>query len=248
MRPLFLSIALLILATAFFSGTTTARRTERVLVFSKTKGYRHNNISAGLKAISEMGAKHHFLVDSSEDVSVFTEENLRRYETVIFLNPTGDSVLNEDQQKAFQQYIRNGGGFVGIHAATDFLYSWPWYGKMVGGYFASHPKVQEAELTVIDASHLSTRDLPSPWKHKDEWYNFKSFNTEVNVLMKADEKTYEGGKMGDFHPVSWYHAYDGGRAFYTGLGHTKECFTSDTVFLKHLWGGIAYALGRKSVK
>jgi type 1 glutamine amidotransferase len=144
-----------------------------------------------------------------------------------------------------QNYIHHGGGFVGIHAATDCLYDWEWYGKLVGAYFMKHPKIQEASLHVIDGSHISTKGLPATWQHTDEWYNFKTISPDIKVLITVDEKSYTGGENGDKHPISWYQKFEGGRIFYTALGHTKEDYTTDALFKQHVVAGIKYALGRK---
>ena len=139
------------------------------------------------------------------------------------------------QENAFERYIQAGGGFVGIHAATDAEYQWGWYTRLVGAHFLSHPEQQEAVLNVVDKNHISTKHLPDPWKRKDEWYNFKQLNKDVNVLIKIDEKSYKGGANGDNHPMAWYHEYDGGRAFYTALGHVDESYQEEN-FLKHILG------------
>ncbi len=217
---------------------------ERVLVFSKTKGYYHESIPSGIAAIQKLGAEHKFQVDTTKDATKFTIDNLRKYRAVIFLSTTQD-VLNEEQQRAMEQYIKGGGGFVGVHAAADTEYEWPWYNKLVGAYFKSHPNkpnVRKAVVNVIDKNHLSTRNLPDKWERSDEWYNYKDINPDIKVLAKLDEKSYEGGENGDNHPIIWYHEYDGGRAFYTGGGHTKESY-EDPVFVQHLLGGIEYAMG-----
>ena len=175
---------------------------------------------------------------------MFNEDSLRLYSAVIFLNATGD-VLDAYQQAEFERYIQAGGGFMGIHAATDCEYGWPWYGKLVGAYFKSHPKIQSAKLTVVDKTHPSTAHLPDSWERTDEWYNFKKVpaDSNVKVLIKIDEKSYEGGENGDSHPMAWYHDYDGGRAYYTEFGHTEESYT-DEAYLKHILGGIQYAIGK----
>jgi type 1 glutamine amidotransferase len=215
---------------------------DRVLVFSKTAAFRHSSIPNGKAAILQLGKQNGFEVDTTEDASLFTQSNLKRYKAVVFLNTTGD-VLNDQQQLAFEEYVRGGGGYAGVHAASDTEYDWPWYGKLVGAYFASHPEQQEATLQVKDHDHASTRHLPAEWKRKDEWYNFKNINPAVNVLITIDEQSYTGGKNGDAHPMSWHHEYDGGRAWYTALGHTETSYTEDN-FLKHLLGGIQYAMGQ----
>lgn len=228
-------------------GLSTGFRKEepRILVFSKTKGYRHESIQAGIEAIKKLGMKHHFLVDTTENANKFQKENLKRYKAVVFLSTTGD-VLNQEQQNNFEQYIKAGGGFVGIHAATDTEYDWPWYGKLVGAYFAGHPSdpnVQDGVFTIVDKNTMATDSFPdSKWAHKDEFYSFKNINPDIKVLMTVDEKSYHGGTNGDYHPMAWYHDFDGGRSFYTNMGHTKETF-SDPLYLRHLWGGIHYAMG-----
>lgn len=215
----------------------------RILVFSKTAGFRHASIAAGLTAIRQLGTQNGFRVDATEDASFFHEDSLKHYGAVIFLNATGD-VLNASQQADFERYIQAGGGFIGIHAAADCEYDWPWYGKLVGAYFKSHPKIQPARLQVVDRSHASTRHLPTVWERSDEWYNFRKVPNakDVTVLITIDEKSYQGGENGDDHPMAWYHPYDGGRAFYTEFGHTDASF-SDPLFLQHVLGGIQYAIG-----
>lgn len=213
----------------------------KILVFSKTAGYYHESIPDGIAAIYRIAKKNNFEVDVTTDSSLFTYNNLKNYAAVVFLNTTGN-VLSVDGQKAFEQYIKSGGGYVGIHAATDTEYDWPWYGRLAGAYFLNHPEQQVAVLKKTNVNHIATLHLPDEWTRKDEWYNLKNLNSAVTVLMTIDEKSYKGGKNGDFHPVSWFHQYEGGRAFYTALGHTKESYYEDN-FLNHLKGGILYAIG-----
>jgi cytochrome c len=219
-----------------------ATKPMKLLVFSKTKGFRHASIPAGKRAILKLGQEKGFAVDTTEDAGKINEQNLKQYRAVIFLSTTGD-ILDNAQQADFERYIQSGGGFVGIHSATDTEYDWPWYNKLVGAYFASHPgnpNVQKGSMRVLDKNHPSTKDLPEQFDRTDEFYDFKSYQKDlVKPLITVDEKTYKDGKMGDFHPMSWYHEFDGGKVFYTNFGHTDETFTED-LFLKHLWGGIQY--------
>ena len=214
----------------------------KVLIFCKTAGFHHNSIAVGIPAIIKLGQENNFDVDTTTNSAKFTVANLKQYAAVIFLSTTGD-VLNDEQQKAFQQYIHSGHGFVGVHAATDTEYDWPWYGDLVGAYFKGHPKQQEATLHVVDRNIIATKHLPAEWKRFDEWYNFKYIAKGLHVLITIDEKSYTGGENGDNHPMAWYHEYDGGRAFYTELGHTDESY-SDLLYLQHLLGGIKYAMGK----
>ena len=221
----------------------TAPPGTRVLVFSRTTGYRHESIPVGAKAIGKLAETHAFVVEHTEDATVFTDQNLPRYSAVMFLNTTGD-VLDAPQEAAFERYIRSGGGFVGVHAASDTEYSWAWYGKLVGAYFASHPAIQQGVVRIEDSTHVSTRCVPSVWTRTDEWYDFRAVPPPgVTVLASLDESTYHGGKMGQRHPIAWYHRFDGGRAWYTGMGHTAESY-SEPAFLAHLAGGIIWAATR----
>ncbi len=236
-------LALCCAATMFSAGLSTPAQ-ERVLAFSKTEGFRHASIETSVEAIRQLGQEHGFAVDATEDAAVFTENNLKNYRAVIFLNTTGD-VLDPGQQDEFERFIQAGGGYVGIHAATDTEYDWPWYGKLAGAWFESHPNdpnVRSGVFRVLRKGHPSTEGLPDRWERMDEFYNFHSINPDINVLIDIDETTYEGGTNGENHPMSWYHEYDGGRAWYTAMGHTDETF-SEPLFLQHLLGGIRYAMG-----
>lgn len=213
-----------------------------VLVFSKTAGYRHASISAGIVALEKLGGDHHVVVDHTEDATAFTDKNLAHYRAVIFLSTSGN-VFTEAQKAAFERYIEHGGGFVGIHAASDTEHQWAWYGQLVGAFFTNHPSIQTATIDVEDRHTPSTALLPQHWVHTDEWYNFAiNPRRDVHVLLTVDERTYTGGEMGKDHPIAWYHTFAGGRAWYTAIGHTSECF-QDPLFLSHIWGGVTYAAG-----
>lgn len=216
---------------------------DRILVFSKTEGWYHESIPAGNEALLKLGQENNIHVDTTTNAELFTSGNLKKYDAVVFLSTTGD-VLDEEQEEAFKQYIQAGNGFVGIHGASDTEHNWPWYGRMVGAYFKGHPDVQEALLVIRDHNHQATAHLSDQWVRTDEYYNFYNLNPDVNVLLSIDTTTYEGSIHGDDHPMAWYHEYDGGRAFYTALGHLDENF-SDKVYLQHLLGGIKYAMGIK---
>ncbi len=231
--------------TSSGSPTTANQCSRRLLVFSKTGGFRHASIKDGKIALQKLAAEHNFSVDFTEDAAAFTDANLAHYNAVVFLLTTG-KILDDNQKAAFERYIRAGGGYVGVHSASDTEYAWSWYGGLVGAYFDrihGHSKVVQATIHVIDRTHPSTMMLPLLWVRTDEWYNFASNpRGKVNVLMTIDESTYKGGTMGADHPIAWYHEYDGGRAWYTALGHTSESY-SEPLFLAHLWGGVMYAVG-----
>ena len=217
----------------------------RVVVFSRTAGYRHESIEAGVHAIAALGAQDGFAVEATEDGEALVTR-LAQAAAVVFLNTSG-TVLDERGKQAFERFVRGGGGFVGVHAACDTEYDWPFYGALVGAYFRSHPlALQEATVRVSDATHPATRALPPAWQRRDEWYDFQASprpRPGLRVLAVLDEASYEGGTMGDDHPIAWCHEQAGGRAFYTGLGHTAEGF-DEPLFRAHLGGGLRYALGR----
>ncbi|MGI5193604.1 ThuA domain-containing protein [Streptomyces sp. CA-288835] len=218
------------------------RADGRVLVFSKTAGFRHDSIPEGIAAVKDLGAANGFAVDATENGAAFTSRNLAKYDAVVFLSTTGD-VLNAGQQKAFESYIQRGGGYVGIHAAADTEYDWSFYGGLVGAYFKSHPAIQPARIEVEDHAHPATAHLPESWNRTDEWYDYRSNPRErAHVLASLDESSYTGGTMNGDHPIAWCQNYQGGRAFYTGVGHTKESY-ADPAVRQHLLGGLRWAIG-----
>lgn len=238
-----IKIALLAIFSFFSVAVCFANKKPSVLVFTKTAGFYHESIPTGKAAVQKLGAQNNFNVDTSSNADVFTSENLKQYNAIIFLSTTG-TILNDAQKEAVKIFVNNGGGFVGIHAAADTEYDWPWYNGLVGAYFLNHPEQQKAKIVVQNKKHIATKHLPEIWERFDEWYNYKSISDKLNVLLTLDEKSYKGGKNGAFHPIAWYQEYDGGRSFYTGLGHTKESY-SEPLFLQHLLGGIRYAMGIK---
>lgn len=217
----------------------------RVLIFTKAAGYVHASIPNGVAAIKKLGAENGFEVDTTSNASFFNQDSLDRYASVIFLHTTGN-ILDYRQEAAFERYIQAGGSYVGIHAAADCEYDWGWYGRLAGGWFSSHPEQQTAKFIIKDKNFGATSFFTdSVWTRKDELYNYKKLNPDIHVVLTIDESTYKGGTNGAFHPMAWYHEFDGGRAFYTGLGHTEESWTEEN-YLKHLLGGIKYAIGNNN--
>ncbi|MEX2235216.1 MAG: ThuA domain-containing protein [Cyclobacteriaceae bacterium] len=242
MKKIIFLLIIISLVLINFSCSKKREGKPRVLVFSKTAGFVHSSIPDGIAAVQKLGSDNDFEVDTTKNAAYFNDDSLKRYSAVIFLNTTGN-VLDYRQEAAFERYIQSGGGFVGVHAATDTEYDWRWYGKLVGGYFKSHPRTQDAKFIIKDKNFPGTEFFADTvWQRRDELYNFKDLNPDVNVLIAVDESSYEGGSHGGNHPMSWYHEYDGGRAFYTELGHTEESYTEEN-YLRHLLGGIQYAVG-----
>jgi len=216
----------------------------KVLLFTKTNDYVHESTLKGSAAIIELGKQNHFHVDSTSDAKLINKKNLANYAAVIFYNTSGN-ILDRNQKEALQEFIRSGKGFSGIHGASNTEYEWEWYGRLIGAFFDEHPKIQPATIKVINNGHISTIHLPDNWIHEDEWYNFRNPDwSGLNVLMVVDESTFSGGKHGDFHPISWYHRFDGGRSWYTALGHDAESF-KNPFFAKYILGGILYAAGKQ---
>lgn len=241
--------ALVLLAVALLGGCTSRPPlppdAPEALVFSRTTEFRHSSIEAGIEALTDRAHDLGIRIVATEDPTYFDEDRLSGYRAVVFLNTTGD-VLNDAQQLAFERYIQAGGGFVGIHSAADTEWKgnhWPWYTRLAGAAFLSHPtdNVQEARIDVVDASHPATAPLPAEWVRTDEYYDYQRLNPNVRTLLTVDESTYEGATTGDPHAISWFHEFDGGRAFYTGVGHTEESFEEDAV-LDHIFGGLTWAM------
>lgn len=224
-----------------FTVSVISAQEKEVLVFHKTEGFYHKSIPAGIQAIKELGGENGFRVTETKDSENFSEEILEKYDLVIFLNTTGN-VLDKGQQIAFENYMENGGNFFGIHSAADTEYEWEWYGWLTGAYFLDHPEIQKAEVHVVAHEHPTVSHLPETWKRTDEWYNYKNLNPENKVLLLLDEKSYEGGKNGEVHPIAWFKKLkSGGISMYTGGGHTEESYV-EPLFREHLRRSILFAM------
>jgi uncharacterized protein len=213
---------------------------KRILVFTKTTGHRHNSIPNAKQALTQILANLDIDASFTEDAAIFNADSLKKYKAVVFLLTSGE-ILNDQQQTAFEQFITAGGGFAGVHSAADTEYEWPFYGSLLGAYFYGHPGVQDARITKLISTHPSTSFLGHEWMRKDEWYNFKNIQPGIKVLLNLDESSYEGGRNGPNHPISWYQDFGNHKSFYTGMGHTIESY-SEPDFIKHLQGGVQYVL------
>ena len=251
-----LRAAALTLFALMFMHTAHAEQFS-VLVFSKTAGWHHDSINAGVTAIQELGKLHDFSVVWTEDANrVINDKELAKFKVVIFLLTTGD-ILDAEQKAAFQRYIRAGGGYVGVHSASDTEYRWPWYTKMVGHMFQNHPAIQTAVLKVEERNFPGMDRYAERALVTEEWYQFgPALSDKLHYLLTVDESTYTpaprpadkpANGMGAFHPISWYQDYDNGRAFYTALGHLPATY-GDASFLHHLYGGIYWAATGRTFK
>lgn len=244
-RNLLLLVFLLLLSTNF----AFSQKQFKALLVTTTRGWHHESIHAGVLAIQQLGVKHHFQVDLLEDHNGFNEKTLANYQAVIFLNTTGD-IFNEQEQKTMEAFIQSGKGFMGIHSASDTEYDWAWYTKLVGRMFKIHPTIQSARLNVLDTSFPGLEGFLNRKQWTDEWYEFGPDKVEgLKTVLSIDENSYNpkvqwgdniGNGMGSFHPIAWYHYYDGGRSFYTNLGHMPSDF-SDRTYLSHIAAGIIWA-------
>ncbi len=237
-----------LLLAGFAAHAAAAKPGPNVLVFSHSTGFRHDSIEPGVAAIKALGEREGFTVVATEDPAVFSDAKLRDFQVILLLSTTSNDKAPEsewfvgDRRTALQAFVRRGGGIVGVHAAADSHYHWPWYGRMIGGRFARHPKgAPTATVSVVDADHPATAGLPKQLSRADEWYYYDDFDPETRLLMTFDPASI-GEKDVNPNPIAWAHTFEGGRVFYTGMGHTKESF-EDATFLKHLAGGIRWAAG-----
>ncbi|WP_399891191.1 ThuA domain-containing protein [Streptomyces sp. BBFR51] len=208
----------------------------RLLLCTRTTAYRHDSIPHAVAAVRALGE---YEADHTEDPAVL-ERPLDPYAAVVFLSTSGE-VLTPAGRDRLAAYVEGGGGFVGVHAAACTEYDWPYFGELLGARFDRHPEYQPGRVVVEDRDHPATRKLPPVWEFTDEWYDFRANpRGSVRVLARADETSYEGGGMGEDHPLVWCREQGAGRVFYTALGHAADAYT-DPDFRAHLRGGIDWA-------
>ncbi len=224
---------------------------KRILIYTKNgEGYVHENIAASVAALEKICAGEGIETEVSDNPSVFTPENLDRYDAIVFCNSNNEGFDTQAQREAFQAFIRDGGGFAAIHSANATERQWPWYWALVGGKFVRHPPHQEFDVLVTDPDHPSTRHLPRRWTVTDECYYSNQLNPDIHVLLSADlttvedeeRETYPGEIFGQQFPLCWCHHFEGGRQWYTALGH-DPWFYEDALFVQHLRGGLLWILG-----
>lgn len=227
---------------------------KRVLVYTRNgltlagkKGFVHDNIASSVEAIKKLGTENDFAVDVSDDPKVFTDANLKKYKALIFSNTNNEALETEEQKAALQKYVRGGGGIVGIHSACAMMRNWPWFWQLMGGTFIYHPKFQPFTIKVVDRKHPSTAHLGETWEWADEFYFPKEMPKDLHILLegdltKLDDKRKQAGEKS--RPLAWYHEFEGGRCWFTALGHKKEQY-SDPNLMKHILGGIQWAMGEK---
>ncbi|RYD56058.1 MAG: ThuA domain-containing protein [Sphingobacteriales bacterium] len=221
---------------------TPPAQPKRILLVTKTQGFRHESIADGISMFRQIADTPQYVLTHTEMTDSFTKTYLARYQLIILLNTTGN-LFTTPQKEALIEFVRAGGSVLGIHAASDAEYDWPWYNQMLGAWFSDHPAIQEADCEVVMPGHVSAGGIPLIWKRTDEWYNFKSLQPDNRVVINLKESTYTGGKHGTDHPISWYREFEGGRIFYTGMGHTSETY-SDPLFRQHIKGAMDWLLDK----
>lgn len=246
---------LLLTATAGWCAKDPVNWTKvAVLVYTKNgKGYVHDNIPYAIQSIQKLGAQHGFKVDVSDQPTVFTEVNLKKYTLLLFPSSNNDVFDTDAQRLAFRHYIEAGGGFVGVHSVIGTERNWTWFKQMLGGTFAWHPKYQNYRVNVIDPHHPSVQGLPPVWEREDECYFEKEMYPGIHVVMahdltslspdEADKIRAYAGSYGTLYPAAWYHDFDGGHTWCTTLGHDKKDYT-DPTFVQHIFQGIQYVAGQ----
>ncbi len=242
-------LALLLVLQCGPDFSAVAQKQFKALIVTTTKGWHHESLHSGVVALKEMASRNFFDADLWENPGGFTDKYVEQYQVIIFLNTTGD-IFDTAQQKVMERFIRSGKGYVGIHSASDTEYDWEWYTKLVGRMFHIHPTIQTAKLQVLDPGFPGLQGFANGKIWTEEWYEFTSPKTPGLIdILAVDESTYnpkvnwgakKGEGMGKVHPVAWYHEFDGGRAFYSGLGHLPTNF-SNPALLDHLYAGIFWA-------
>lgn len=252
-------LSLVVLVASCSLGLLHAEE-PRVLVYTRNhvtngKGYVHDNIAASVAMIRQLASTNGFLVDASDSPSVFTPENLKKYRALIFSNSNNEAFENDEQRAAFKQFIQGGGGFVGIHSASGSERQWPYYWQVLGGKFKRHSPLQAFKIEVLDTKHPATAHLGATWQWEDEFYYLDNLNPRMHVLLAGelanlkdkDKAAYPGVVFGELFPLSWCQEFDGGRQFYTALGHKIEYYSKPD-FQRHVLGGILWVLDPKKSK
>jgi len=250
-RRLSIGLLCVALSAGILAVPAAAASKGRILVYSGSTGYRHESIPAAVEALKAIGAKAGYTVDASEDPEVFSAENLKQYKILVLISNSTDPKKPESEwftgsrRDALQGFLKDGKGVIGLHAAADSHYNWPWYGQMIGGYFERHPKgTPKGTLTVVDAKHPATAKLPKTIERNDEWYYYKDFNPTMRVLVTIDPASIGDGETDvNPNPLVWCHDFGGGRVFYSALGHTPESY-SEPYMVNLLAGALAYAAGK----
>ncbi|MCD6023756.1 MAG: glucose/sorbosone dehydrogenase [Fibrobacteria bacterium] len=233
-----------------FCYNLAAGQGPRVLIFHKQNGYIHTATPGVVTALKSDWAQHGFTVESTVDSLAFTAQNLARFDVVVFLNTNyrNAPLLTRAQEAAFENYLRAGGAFVGLHSAVPLngAYEetvWPWYADLFGARFRSHAPYRSAPLVLEDRTHASTLGLPARITLQDEWYAVQANPRNVpgiHVIATVDETGFLADSyMGD-HPMTWCRTFEGARSWMTLVGHDMGAF-SNSDFMTHVRNGVLWA-------
>jgi len=244
------------LFTLYSLSITAQLKNKHVLIFTKNgKGYVHENIPASIAALQKLGVENGFSTDTTTNSAIFTDGNLKKYDVIIFSNTNNDVFDTEEQRVAFMRYIQAGGGFMGIHSASGTERKWKWFKLMLGATFLRHPPLQPFTVHVLDKKHPVMKNLPPEWETKDECYYFKEINPSIKVLLVSDishikesdsSKNVNPDVFGNRYPAAWCQEFDGGKIFYTALGHKKEDYSNAT-YLAHLLEGLKWLTDKQKI-
>jgi uncharacterized protein len=244
------------------AAPATPAKPRKVLAFGKASGFQHGSIPIGTKTVELLGTKTKaFTATISFDAAIFTPEKLAEFDAIVLVSTTGnfldaqnDPAETTKRRAAFESFIKDGKGVVGIHAASDAYYDWPEYGKMIGGYFSSHKVGREKIFVTLDdpKSPLNAAFEEKSFEIADEIYRFaplsgqnrkQAYNrTNLHVLLTVDVAKFNNEPAGTDLPISWCQPVGKGRVFYTSLGHNNDIY-ANTPVLKHYLAGIQYAIG-----
>ena len=248
-KTFFFSLGLLLILSTF-NGLSQQSKFEgkRLLIYTKNgKGYVHKNIATSVETLEKICKSLGVETVVSEDPSLFTRPEINRFDAVVFANTNNEAFDTEQQREAFKKYCQSGKGFGGIHSAIGSERHWPWFWKLIGGSFLRHPPFQTFTVKVNRSNHPSTQHLGSTFDLDDECYFIKNSNPSFKILLEADLSTVSENDKGkkvyrpERAPLSWYNTFDGGKQWYTALGHSKDLYALPW-FQKHLQGGIEYLL------
>jgi type 1 glutamine amidotransferase len=203
--------------TAAPTGPQSPSSPVRVLMVTTTAGFRHDSIPTAREVMTGLASADGFNVTATEDLSLIRATSLTSYDVVFFALTSGELALSADQRAALLDFVSRGGGFMGVHSATDTLYGWPEYGQLIGAYFKEHPWTTTASVIVEDQSHPTTAGLGASFSLAEEFYVFRENpRPNVSVLLRLDAASV--GSAGDY-PLAWGDSYGAGRVYYNALGH-----------------------------
>jgi type 1 glutamine amidotransferase len=207
-------------------------------MFTATTGFRHDSIQTAREVMTALGPANGAIFTATEDLAAVSSAHLANFDVVMFANTSGDLPFTADQRNALMAFVNGGKGFVGTHSATDTLYSWPEYGRLVGAYVTDHPWTQQGRVIVEDASHPAS-GVREAFSLEEEFYTFSDNpRNRVQVLLRLDAASVNAAP-GDY-PLAWAQSFGSGRSYYNALGHFPGTWR-DARFQSQLFAAIRWA-------